>query len=120
MLIRGCTTRCAASRRRRNQSNQSRNSGQARRCKRKARGRTMSAICGIVGEGAAAGKGRRDVSLMLELLAPRGPDGATIHESADPPRPYAFGVRQLAVGGLPATPVVSRGADARTVAVFDG
>ena len=35
----------------------------------------MSAICGIVGESAAGGRGRRDVSLMLDLLALRGPDG---------------------------------------------
>jgi asparagine synthase (glutamine-hydrolysing) len=80
----------------------------------------MSAICGVVGEGANAGKGRRDVSLMLELLVPRGPDGAAIHESADPPRPFAFGVRQLAVGDLPAKPAVACGADPKTVVVFDG
>ena len=80
----------------------------------------MSAICGIVGEGSAAGKGRRDVSLMLELLRPRAPDGATIHESAEPPRPFTFGVRQLAVGGLRATPVVACGADPKTVVVVDG
>jgi asparagine synthase (glutamine-hydrolysing) len=57
---------------------------------------------------------------MLEMLAPRGPDGATIHEEVAQTRPFAFGVRQLAVGGLPATPVVARGADPRTIVVFDG
>jgi hypothetical protein len=36
----------------------------------------MSAICGAVGEGANAGKGKRHVSLMLELRVARGPDGA--------------------------------------------
>ncbi|HTA21043.1 MAG TPA: asparagine synthase (glutamine-hydrolyzing) [Polyangia bacterium] len=80
----------------------------------------MSAICGIVGEGASAGKGRRDVGLMLELLTQRGPDGAAIHESAEPPRPFAFGVRQLAIGGVAKTPVVACGADPKTVAVCDG
>ena len=85
----------------------------------------MSAICGIVGQGAGAGKGRRDVALMLEMLKPRGPDGAAIHEAqaqteAATARPFVFGVRQLAVGGLPATPVVACGADPKTVVVFDG
>jgi asparagine synthase (glutamine-hydrolysing) len=80
----------------------------------------MSAICGIVSEGASAGKAKRDVSLMLELLAPRGPDGATVHESLEPPRPFAFGVRQLAVGGLPITPVVACGSNPKTVVVYDG
>jgi asparagine synthase (glutamine-hydrolysing) len=80
----------------------------------------MSAICGIVGEGASGGKGKRDVSLMLELLARRGPDGATLHEGAEGPRPFTFGVRQLAVGNVPARPVVASGADPRTVVVYDG
>ena len=57
----------------------------------------MSAICGIVGEGVAAGKGRRDVGLMLDLLKPRGPDGALVHEHSAGGRPFVFGARQLAV-----------------------
>src|SRR3954453_3841288 len=96
-------------------------SGPSRRCNYKhgASG-PMSAICGIVGEGAAKGRGRRDVSLMLELLKPRGPDGATLHEKTEGWRPVAFGVRQLAVGRLPAQPVVARGADPATFVILDG
>ena len=35
----------------------------------------MSAICGIVGAGAAEPKGTRDLALMMEMLKTRGPDG---------------------------------------------
>jgi asparagine synthase (glutamine-hydrolysing) len=80
----------------------------------------MSAICGIVGEGAAAGRGKRDVSLMLELLKPRGPDGAMIHEQNEGPRPVAFGVRQLAVGRQDARPTIARGADPASFLIYDG
>src|SRR5437762_1944159 len=84
----------------------------------------MSAICGIIGEPAAGGRGRRDVSLMLDLLRPRGPDGATIHEqmqgAESAGKPVAFGVRQLAVGRLKATPEVARGADPTSCLVYDG
>ena len=80
----------------------------------------MSAICGIVGESAAGGRGRRDVSLMLELLKPRGPDGALIHEQAPGERPLCFGVRQLAVGGLRSQPAVVRGADPSSLLVTGG
>jgi asparagine synthase (glutamine-hydrolysing) len=79
----------------------------------------MSAICGIVGA-AAGGKGRRDVSLMLDLLRPRGPDGAVIFEETKGPRPIVFGARQLVVGKLPAEPVVARGADPQTLVMCDG
>src|SRR5690242_12740405 len=57
---------------------------------------------------------------MLDLLKPRGPDGAVLHQQEEGPRPYAFGVRQLAVGGLPTTPEVARAADPANVLVFDG
>ena len=71
----------------------------------------MSAICGIVGEGAAGGKGRRDVGLMLELLKPRGPDGAPSSMSRPTGgRPFVFGVRQLAVGKMALEPALGRGA----------
>src|SRR5262249_48852750 len=86
----------------------------------------MSAICGIVGEGAAGGRGRRDVSLMLELLKPRGPDGAAIHDQTGQGgadgggRPVVFGVRQLAAGRLPAQPALARGADPGSFLVYDG
>jgi asparagine synthase (glutamine-hydrolysing) len=82
----------------------------------------MSAICGIVGKRGEAkdGRARRDVGLMLEALAPRGPDGATVHEGTASGRPFVFGARGLAVGGLPATPVVATGGDPLTVVVFDG
>ncbi|HET6148258.1 MAG TPA: asparagine synthase (glutamine-hydrolyzing) [Polyangia bacterium] len=80
----------------------------------------MSAICGIVGEAAAAGRGRRDVTLMLELLKPRGPDWATIHEQPGASRPVVFGVRQLAVGKLPVRPEAVRGADPASCLVYDG
>src|SRR6185369_8789623 len=36
------------------------------------------------------------------------------------PRPVVFGVRQLAVGRLPAQPVIARGADPATFIVYDG
>jgi asparagine synthase (glutamine-hydrolysing) len=80
----------------------------------------MSAICGIVGDAAAGGRGRRDVSLMLELLKPRGPDGAVIHEQTGGARPTVFGARQLAVGRLPLKPEVARGADPLGCLVYDG
>src|SRR4051794_30826800 len=80
----------------------------------------MSAICGIVGEGAAKGRGRRDVSLMLELLKPRGPDGAALHDEPEASRPVALGVRQLAVGRLPAQPVMGPFGDPATVVAYDG
>src|SRR3954463_10696937 len=81
---------------------------------------TMSAICGIVGEGAAGGRGRRDVAIMLELLKPRGPDGAALHEQNEGGRPLAFGVRQLAAGKLRAQPNVGRGATPASFLVYDG
>ena len=80
----------------------------------------MSAICGIVGESAAGGRGRRDVSLMLDLLPPRGPDGAILHEQRRRP---AAGVRRAAARRrwAPADqPVLGRGADPATFAVCDG
>src|SRR5262245_28224487 len=79
----------------------------------------MSAICGIVGESAAGSRGRRDVALMLDLLAPRGPDGALVHEEPGTPRPVVFGARRLAVAGVPAQPVVGRGAHPGTFAICD-
>ncbi len=79
----------------------------------------MSAICGIVGESAAGGRGRRDVSLMLDILAPRGPDGSLTHEEMGTPRPVVFGARRLAVSGTAAQPVIGRGAHPGTVAVCD-
>src|SRR3954470_24221246 len=95
--------------------------GPSRRCNYKhgASG-PMSAICGIVGEAAAGGRGRRDVSLMLELLKPRAPDGTVLHEQVVDGRPLVFGARQLAVGGQPKQPAVGRGADPATFAVCDG
>jgi asparagine synthase (glutamine-hydrolysing) len=80
----------------------------------------MSAICGIVGDAAAGGRGRRDVTLMLEMLKPRGPDWATIHEQPGATRPVVFGVRQLAVGKLPVRPEAVRGADPASCLVYDG
>jgi asparagine synthase (glutamine-hydrolysing) len=80
----------------------------------------MSAICGIVGESAAGGRGRRDVSLMLDLLAPRGPDGSLVHEEPGTSRPVVFGARRIAVPGTSAQPVIGRGAKPGTVAVCDG
>ena len=79
----------------------------------------MSAICGIVGESAAGGRGRRDVSLMLDLLAPRGPDDSLIHEEPRTQRPVVFGARRLAVPGSAAQPVIGRGAHPGTIAVCD-
>jgi asparagine synthase (glutamine-hydrolysing) len=79
----------------------------------------MSAICGIVGESAASGRGRRDVSLMLDLLAARGPDGVMVHEEPGTPRPVVFGARRLAVSGVPGQPVVGRGSKPGTFAVCD-
>jgi asparagine synthase (glutamine-hydrolysing) len=83
----------------------------------------MSAICGIVGPvGAPAREGqlRRDVHLMLDALALRGPDGVAVQESSSSPRPFVFGARALAVGGLPPTPVVARGTEPDSYVVFDG
>jgi asparagine synthase (glutamine-hydrolysing) len=57
---------------------------------------------------------------MLELLKPRGPDWATIHEQPGATRPVVFGVRQLAVGKLPVRPEAVRGADAASCLVYDG
>jgi asparagine synthase (glutamine-hydrolysing) len=82
----------------------------------------MSAICGIVGKRGDAkdGRARRDVGLMLEALALRGPDGATVYEGASA-RPFVFGARGLAVGGRPATPLVATlGDPAQIAVVFDG
>src|SRR5262245_16765775 len=79
----------------------------------------MSAICGIIGESAAGGRGRRDVSLMLDLLAPRGPDAAIVHEEPGAPKPVVFGARRLIVADLPGQPVVGRGAHPGTFAVCD-
>jgi asparagine synthase (glutamine-hydrolysing) len=56
---------------------------------------------------------------MLDLLAPRGPDGAIIHEEPGTPRPVVFGARRLAVSGVPGQPVVGRGAQPGTFAVCD-
>jgi asparagine synthase (glutamine-hydrolysing) len=72
-----------------------------------------------VGESAAGGRGRRDVSLMLDLLAPRGPDGSVIHEATGTPVPIVFGARRLAVAGTSGQPVVGRGAHPNTFAVCD-
>ena len=80
----------------------------------------MSAICGIVGESAAGGRGRRDVALMLDLLAPRGPDGVIVHEEPGAPRPVVFGARRLAAADVPGQPVIGRGAHPGTFAVCDG
>ena len=80
----------------------------------------MSAICGIVGESAAGGRGRRDVSLMLELLKARGPDGAVIHEQTEAGRPVVFGVRQLATGRRPTQPAIARGAAPDSFVIYDG
>jgi len=80
----------------------------------------MSAICGSVGERAAGGRGRKDVTLMSELLRPRGPDWGTIHEETSARQPVVFGVRQLAVGKLPVRPEAVRGADPSSCLVYDG
>ena len=80
----------------------------------------MSAICGIVGESAAGGRGRRDVALMLDLLAPRGPDGVIVHEDPGAPRPVVFGARRLVAADVPGQPVIGRGAHPGTFAVCDG
>lgn len=78
----------------------------------------MSAICGIVGESAAGGRGRRDVALMLEALKHRGPDTTVIHEQSEGGRPIAFGMRQIARGGAPLA--VARGTVPGNVLVWDG
>ena len=78
----------------------------------------MSAICGIVGESATGGRGRRDVSIMLEVLRPRGPESAIIHEQSDGGRPLAFGMRQVGKGG--GQPVVARGDDPANFLIYDG
>ncbi|HMF40309.1 MAG TPA: asparagine synthase (glutamine-hydrolyzing), partial [Polyangia bacterium] len=78
----------------------------------------MSAICGIVGESAAGGRGRRDVSLMLDLLKPRGPDGVIVHD-VQASRPVVFGARRLAITGRPSQPAVGRGAGAIAAVVCD-
>jgi asparagine synthase (glutamine-hydrolysing) len=57
---------------------------------------------------------------MLELLKPRAPDGAILHEQVVGGRPLVFGARQLAVGGQPKQPALGRGADPTTFAVCDG
>jgi len=79
----------------------------------------MSAICGIVGESAAGSRGRRDVSLMLDLLKPRGPDGVVVNEP-QASRPVVFGARRLAVQGRPSQPAVGRGKGAAAAVVCDG
>src|SRR5262245_4638623 len=78
----------------------------------------MPAICGIVGESAAGGRGKRDVSLMLDLLKPRGPDGVVVHEQ-QASRPVVFGARRLAIQGRPAQPTVGRGTGAAAAVVCD-
>jgi len=78
----------------------------------------MSAICGIVGESATGGRGRRDVSIMLEVLRPRGPETAIIHEQSDGGRPLAFGMRQVGKGG--GQPVIARGEDPADLLIYDG
>jgi len=80
----------------------------------------MSAICGIAGESAAGSRGRRDVSLMLDLLKPRAPDGAAIHEHTGGARPVVFGVRRLAAGRIGPQPVVARAEDPGSFLVLDG
>jgi asparagine synthase (glutamine-hydrolysing) len=57
---------------------------------------------------------------MLELLKPRAPDGAAIHEETSGARPVVFGVRRLAAGRLGPQPAVARGADPASFLVLDG
>jgi asparagine synthase (glutamine-hydrolysing) len=57
---------------------------------------------------------------MLDLLAPRGPDGAIVHEEPGTARPVVFGARRLATADVPGQPVVGRGAHPGTFAVCDG
>jgi asparagine synthase (glutamine-hydrolysing) len=56
---------------------------------------------------------------MLDLLAPRGPDGAIVHDEPGTPRPVVFGARRLAVAGVSGQPVVGRGAHPGTFAICD-
>src|SRR5262245_53293314 len=78
----------------------------------------MPAICGVVGESAAAGRGKRNVSLMLDLLKPRGPDGVIVHEQ-QASRPVVFGARRLAIRGRSSQPVIGRGTGAAAAVVCD-
>jgi asparagine synthase (glutamine-hydrolysing) len=80
----------------------------------------MSAICGIVTEGGTSERGRRDVALMLEILKPRGPDGAVIHDEIQAKKSIVLGAAQLAVGSLPSMPVVARGGNPSTFLMCDG
>jgi len=56
---------------------------------------------------------------MLDLLAPRGPDGAIVHDEPGTPRPVVFGARRLAVAGVAGQPVIGRGAHPGTFAICD-
>jgi asparagine synthase (glutamine-hydrolysing) len=55
---------------------------------------------------------------MLEVLRPRGPETAIIHEQSDGGRPLAFGMRQIGKGG--GQPVIARGDDPADFLVYDG
>jgi asparagine synthase (glutamine-hydrolysing) len=55
---------------------------------------------------------------MLDLLKPRGPDGATVHDQ-QASRPVVFGARRLAIAGRPSQPTVGRGTGAAAAVVCD-
>ncbi|HEY2900584.1 MAG TPA: asparagine synthase (glutamine-hydrolyzing) [Polyangia bacterium] len=84
----------------------------------------MSAICGIVGAGAAEPKGPRDLALMLEMSKKRGPDGMARHLSgagaASGQTPVALGFRLLRVVPTDPPPAVARTEDGVSYAVADG
>ncbi|HXI55149.1 MAG TPA: asparagine synthase (glutamine-hydrolyzing), partial [Polyangia bacterium] len=84
----------------------------------------MSAICGIVGAGAAEAKGTRDLAIMLEMLKTRGPDGVARHVTpagtASGQAPVALGFRLLRVVPTDPPPAVARTEDGISYAVADG
>src|SRR5687767_1539682 len=83
----------------------------------------MSAICGIVGERAAAPKGTRDLAIMLGALRSRGPDGSAHHvgrSASSAAKPVALGFRLLRLGADDPAPVVARTDDGVSRAVCDG
>src|SRR5882762_8979045 len=84
----------------------------------------MSAICGIVGAGAAEAKGTRDLAIMLEMLKTRGPDGVARHVTpagtASGQVPVALGFRLLRVVSTDPPPAVARTEDGVSLAVADG
>jgi len=55
---------------------------------------------------------------MLDLLKPRGPDGAVVHEQ-QASRPVVFGARRLAIHGRPSQPAIGRGTGAAAAVVCD-